>query len=86
MFSRFCSTNNTPIFFSKTDWIITSLAIFILFCVDIVHEKGKIITDFVLKQEFWFKCVFYLIFVWSIIMFGIYGKEYDTSSFIYFQF
>lgn len=86
MVSRFYVSNHVNINFDKKELIISFLAILILLGVDIIHERGKIITDFVLKQEFWFKCIFYLIFIWSIIMLGIYGKAYDTSSFIYFQF
>lgn len=68
------------------DWQIIFASVIILYIVDIIHEKGYSIFDIVSHQEIWFRWILYLGLIWGIIMLGIYGIAYDTSTFIYFQF
>ena len=70
----------------KGNWCILLCAICILFCVDLVHEMKISIFKLVKHQEIWFRWMLYLGLIWSTILFGIYGIDYDTSQFIYFQF
>lgn len=65
---------------------ILSFSILILFIVDILHENKIEIFKQVQNQGLWFRWLLYLGLFWFTILFGIYGSEYDTSSFIYFQF
>lgn len=68
------------------NWFFLIFGIFVLFVVDILHEKGISIYRAVNSQEIWFRWMLYLGLIWTVIMFGIYGTAYDTSTFIYFQF
>lgn len=68
------------------DWQIIFISVVILYIVDIIHEKGYSVFDIVSHQEIWFRWMLYLGLIWGIIMLGIYGVDYDISTFIYFQF
>lgn len=71
---------------SWVNWKILIVSIILLLFADILHEKKLSINQLFIKQELWFRWSVYLILMWSIVMFGIYGSAYDTSTFIYFQF
>ncbi|MDE5937899.1 MAG: MBOAT family protein [Lachnospiraceae bacterium] len=69
------------------DWLILLTALLIMIIVDIVHEKKVIeIRKMIYKRRVGVRWLIYLAAVWCIILFGIYGAEYDASQFIYFQF
>lgn len=68
------------------DWLILMLAMILLFVVDLLHEKGLKIRKLVYKQRLWVRWLIYLTVFWSVLLFGIYGVNYDASQFIYFQF
>lgn len=70
----------------RGNWFFLLLGISMLLTVDIFREKGISIYRIIDSQEIWFKGLIYLGLIWLIIMFGIYGIGYDTSTFIYFQF
>lgn len=70
----------------RGNWFFLIMGIAILLFVDVMHEKGNSIFELIQKQEIWFRGGIYLALIWTIIMFGIYGMAYDTSTFIYFQF
>lgn len=62
------------------------VSIFILFIADIAKYNGievrKLITKLILPARW----ICYLVAVFYILIFGIWGASYDASSFIYFQF
>ncbi len=66
--------------------IILVIALLCLWLVDIVHERGESVLQIIERQECWFRWLFYISAIWIIIMFGVYGTQYDTSQFLYFQF
>ena len=68
------------------EWAILICAMVIMLIVDFLHEKGIKIRKRILGERIWFRWLIYLLFLWLIILFGIYGAEYDASQFIYFQF
>lgn len=85
----FVTVRTTSIYHLGLDhgnWFALLLGIAILMVVDILHERNISVLSFVNKQEFWFRWILYLGLVWTVIMFGVYGVAYDTSTFIYFQF
>lgn len=86
MFSVFYTSNIFTLGLNKIDWFLLIYSISILIIVDILHEKGIKISNYIRKQKFWFRWLLYIMLIISIIMFGIYGISYDTSTFIYFQF
>jgi len=86
MFTVFQTTDLYNVGLSRGNWSILILAIGLLLVVDILHESGKSIFIIMGKQECFFRWISYVGIVWIIIMFGIYGTQYDASTFIYFQF
>jgi D-alanyl-lipoteichoic acid acyltransferase DltB (MBOAT superfamily) len=60
--------------------------IFILFAADLCKYKGIKLRQVVAAQDYWAQCLIIIMTVVSILLFGIWGVEYDASSFIYFQF
>ena len=68
------------------DFIILIIYIVVLIIIGIIQEKGIVIFDKIKKQNIFIKYLIYLVAILSIVILGIYGKGYDTSSFIYGQF
>ena len=85
-FGRFQYTDLETLGLSTENCYVLLFAFIILLIVDILHERHISIFGFVNRQETWFRWVLYLGLVWSTIIFGVYGEEYDASTFIYFQF
>lgn len=57
--------------------------ILLIIIVDILHEKGFHFRELLMRQGIVFRYLVYYIAVFSIIIFGIYGPQFDASSFIY---
>lgn len=68
------------------DFIVLIIYIIALIIIGIYQEKGIVIYDKIKKQNIFIKYLIYFVAIISIIILGIYGKGYDTSSFIYGQF
>ncbi len=58
----------------------------ILIFADFCKVKGIQIRKVILKQDYWFRCLFIVCSVMFILIFGIYGSAYNEANFIYFQF
>jgi len=85
----FITFKTTPIFdlgLEKGDFVVLATALLILLIVDILHEKGISVIAFLNRRIFIVRWSLYAAAVLIIIMFGIYGIQYDTSSFMYIQF
>lgn len=74
--------------FAWFDWLILLVAIGIMFAVDILHEKGYKIRQWIYSTDcgLGFRWIIYMTAFWSVLLFGVYGVAYDESQFIYFQF
>ncbi len=66
--------------------ILLLIATVILLAVSVLKEMGIHLSDKLLVQNDWFKVVTTFVITMSILIFGIWGGNYDESSFIYFQF
>lgn len=71
---------------SMVDFWLAVLACIVLWTVDILHERGVQIRQWILSQNLWFRWMIYYGAVFSILIFGFYGPNYDAAQFIYFQF
>ena len=60
--------------------------ILILFFADFCKLKGIKIREVILKQDYWFKCIFIILVICFILVFGIWGPMYNEANFVYFQF
>lgn len=38
------------------------------------------------RQGIWFRSAAFVLLFWSVILFGVFGPDYEASQFIYFQF
>lgn len=68
------------------NFAVLLFSIIILFVVDIMNKKGSNVRFLILKQDYWFRCITVAVSVSIILLFGIWGAEYNAASFIYFQF
>ena len=71
---------------NTTNWIILAVALVVLMVVDVLRENGISAYGILKKCVFPIRWIVYVGLAVVVVMLGIYGKQYDTSTFIYFQF
>lgn len=62
------------------------VAIAILLMADFCKVKNIRIREVILKQDYWFRWLFFALSITVILTFGIWGPNYSATNFIYFQF
>lgn len=62
------------------------ICICILIFADALKYRGIKIYETIEKQDFWFRWAVYITAIIGILVFGVWGSDYDISGFIYFQF
>lgn len=70
---------------SKNFWLML-ICIGILLFADYCKCRNIQIRKVITAQNFWFRCIFFVVAVCAILTFGIWGPGYNEASFIYFQF
>lgn len=70
----------------KGDFIILIVGVLLVLIVDILRERGLSINGLIEKQFCLIRWGIYSLIILIVIVLGIYGVEYDTSSFMYIQF
>ncbi len=68
------------------DWNVLIIAILFLVIVDVLRYCKINLTELFIKQNLWFRWLVFYIGILAVILFGIYGPQYDAAQFIYFQF
>lgn len=68
------------------DFVVMFGSLFVVLGVSLAKASGKNVVDCLFKQGIAFRWIVYLLLVFSILLFGVYGAGYDAASFIYFQF
>lgn len=71
---------------NEKEMFMLFIAILVLLVIGILQETGVKIRETLAKQNIIFRWVLILMLIVAIMVFGIYGPEYDASSFIYEQF
>lgn len=71
---------------SETEFYISILAIAVLLAVDVMHYNGMELRKKLQFQGLWFRWTLYLVGIFTVLIFGIYGPGFEASQFIYFQF
>ena len=61
------------------------LCIGILWTVSLLQKRGRIREE-IAKWNFAFRCMFYCAAIWSVMVFGMYGPNYDANAFLYMNF
>lgn len=65
------------------NFVLMILVIAVLFAVDYLNEKEYCVREMISRQDIVFRWSVYMIAIFSIIIFGIYGWGYEASNFIY---
>ena len=71
---------------SVVEWCLLGISIVILLFVDFLREKGVSVKRLILERPTVIRTVIYALGIGCIIIFGVYGVDYDASQFLYFQF
>lgn len=72
---------------NQTQMGILLISLLVLFLVDVIRYKKNCTIDVFLKeQNIWFRWGIMYLLLFAVIIYGVYGPEYDASAFIYFQF
>ena len=65
---------------------VAVIALLFMTLVDICKKKGRDLLSDLYRQNTWFTFLVFFVAIIILVIFGIYGAEYDASQFIYFQF
>ena len=68
------------------NWMVLFCSLLVLLGVSTAKYNGVEIRSWVFRQELWMQYLIVLAAVFVVLVFGIYGSNYDASQFIYFQF
>lgn len=66
-------------------WVVV-FSLIILIGADICKYVVFQASQFIMKQGIWLRWLIYLVGIFGILIYGIYGPAYSASEFIYFQF
>ena len=90
-----CTIQNPWIFFdgslyqcgldSKNFWLMI-FGIGILIFADFCKYKKIRLREFIVSQDYWFRWLLITISICSILVFGVWGTNYEANGFLYFQF
>lgn len=58
----------------------------VLAVIDYLKYRRINVLEKLGKQRVWFRAALFSILFWAVMLFGIFGPEYEASQFIYFQF
>ena len=70
----------------RADFNFLLIAIFILLLIDLLQEMGYSLRQTISEQTLIFRWALYIMAIFSILIFGMYGIEYNNVSFIYMGF
>lgn len=65
------------------EWMILAVSVLILFVVSIKQEQGVSFSNVIFKQPVYIRWALYLIVIFGIMTYGVYGMGYDSQAFIY---
>lgn len=67
----------------NANWIALAVFLLVLLYVDLHHERGVSFREVIDRQNLVFRWLIYAGAVLLILVFGMYGPQYDAASFIY---
>lgn len=70
----------------SADMFVLLMSLFVLLGVSLAKYNKIEIRQCICNQGIWFRYTVYLAAVFAVLIFGIYGSNYNSSQFIYFQF
>ncbi len=70
----------------EKDFLVLLISLVLLAVVDYWKRRKVDIRGMLARQNIWFRWLVYYSLIFTVLLFGVYGPEYDASTFIYFQF
>ncbi len=71
----------------RVEMNVLLVGVVILILIDLLrYIKKKQFSDFMMEQNLWFRWVVVMFMIMACIVYGVYGVNFDSSQFIYFQF
>ena len=71
---------------TEKEFLVLLMSLILLMLVDGWKRKKKDIREMLDRQNIWFRWLVYYGLIFSIVLLGVYGPEYNASTFLYFQF
>ncbi len=68
------------------EWNVLMIALPVLLVVDMLRYQKMQLTEWFMKQNLWFRWIVFYAGIMAVVIFGVYGAQYDATQFIYFQF
>ena len=68
------------------DWNVLLLAVLLMVVVECFQYKRISLPKVFARQNLWFQMLIFYLGIMAVVIFGVYGPEYDATQFIYFQF
>lgn len=65
---------------------VLMLALLVMLLVDLLKYKGRSIVQIINSQQTFIRWGIYLVLIFGILVYGIYGTSYNASNFIYMKF
>ena len=70
----------------RANFSLMLIAILILLFSDVFKKKGIVIREIISRQDYWFRWLAIVGSITFILIFGIWGSQFNEAAFIYFQF
>lgn len=71
----------------RVEMNVLLVGIVVLLLIDILrYVKKKQFSDFMMEQNIWFRWIVVIAMILACVVYGVYGIDFDSSQFIYFQF
>ena len=68
------------------EWNVLLVALLFLVVADCLRYCKMNLVELFMKQNLWFRWIIFYIGIMAVVLFGVYGPQYDAAQFIYFQF
>ena len=65
---------------------VLTISVSVLLIADILKYRGIVVREWILEQGLWLRWLILYAALFWILIFGVYGPEFDAGQFIYFQF
>ena len=70
----------------QKDFVLSLILIIGLVCCDLIREKKSEVRQCINQSSYFIKCCVFMILIFGILVFGMYGSGYNAADFIYMQF
>ena len=68
------------------EWNVMLTSLLVLGIIDICKYKKIDLVNIFMQQNLWFRWLFFYAGIMAVVVFGVYGPQYNAAQFIYFQF